>query len=88
MEWDIFNNVFVRWGKIYFSPVYRYIISLITRGRGRGQRLGGGDVSRLTGEQQPIEPTTMNKMMKKVKEAGQYINISSKSLRNGQWYAM
>ena len=29
MEWDIFNNVFVRWGKIYFSPVYRYIILLL-----------------------------------------------------------
>ena len=30
MEWDIFENVFVRCGKIYFSTVYRYIYTLLT----------------------------------------------------------
>ena len=29
MQWDIFNKVFVRCGKIYFSTVYRYFISLL-----------------------------------------------------------
>ena len=70
MEWDIFLNVFVRCGKIYFSTVYRYIYTLLAPSR--RHRLPGSSGTRLRPIQLSRDPAGLppGLMLARVGERG------------------